>query len=35
MWNIIKESESYKHACENRWPLEGCGESYDGQCDWM
>jgi hypothetical protein len=34
MWNIIKDSENYKHAYANRWPLEGCGESYDGQYDW-
>jgi hypothetical protein len=34
MWNMIKESENYKHACKNWWPLEGCGEGYDGQYDW-
>ena len=34
MWNIIKESENYKYACENRWPLEGCGESYDRHYGW-
>lgn len=34
MWNIRKESENYKSSCENRWPLEGCGEGYDEQYDW-
>jgi len=34
MWNIIKDIENYKHACDNRWPLEGCGVGYDGQYDW-
>ena len=31
MWVIIKASENYKHACENLWPLEGCGEGYNEQ----
>jgi hypothetical protein len=31
---MIEESENYKHSCENQWPLEDCGESYDGQYDW-
>lgn len=34
MWNIIKDSENHKHACGKRYPLEGCGECYDGQYDW-
>ena len=34
MWNIIKDSENHKHACGKRYPLEGCGECYDGKYDW-